>query len=192
MGDPQPIHVEPLFATPLVIDWPAELAARLPSLAMAIGRRGSSLASSVDVPPLVTYVRSLASRMTEDVARAGRSIDWRISVTSRTAEDRHAVPIDPIYDAFWQALYIVEDGGADGRMILADPRLPSPMMEMPDLRLRMQRGRDVSLYAPDIAIPVTAGTLLMMPGWMQGRWHPPSGPGQRSLLTMAIVAPLVG
>jgi hypothetical protein len=99
----------------------------------------------------------------------------------------------PSYGAYWTADYIVDDGYAGspdralaGELVVEDPRLPAPMMELPDLRLRVSAGPRGTFYDPEAAIRPMTGMLLMLPGWLRWRYRPLRSRQPRSWVSIAL------
>jgi len=213
MMDKAPIptlHVEPLFATPLVmetvldndVDRAAVVAAIL-AAAEAGGKRpgrnwsGTTGIRNEALRKLVGYIGDAAGRRTADIRHPQRPVAWKTRAGGHVAFQDEHLDIVPSYDAFWSALYVADDGyagsrnpDAGGELIFHDPRLPAPMMELPELRLRTDMGRKNAVYTPEIAVRPATGYLLLYPGWLRVSMRTLRAAGPRVVVGVSLVAPL--
>ncbi|GGB29271.1 hypothetical protein GCM10011380_18470 [Sphingomonas metalli] len=199
MTSPPAIHVEPLFATPVILDRPdavpIDRGATMRQVEAALrqqGRSSAAIAPGPAVQPIIDHAVGLANRATAQTNGAG-PIHWHAAVTGHAADGHHGLPIAPEYEAFWKALFVLGDGQgaeASGRIVLADPRLPAPMMEAANVRLRLRLDNPGAIYAPEVSLPAAAGDMVLMPGWLGGRWHPAPGHDRTLLLSITLLAPL--
>ena len=204
------LHVEPLFATPLVmetvldndVDRTAVVAAVL-AAAEAGGKRpgrnwsGTTGLRNEAFRKLVDYIGDAASRRTADIRYPQRAVTWKTRVGGHVAFQHEHLDIVPSYDAFWSAIYVADDGyagsrntDAGGELIFHDPRLPAPMMELPELRLRTDVGRKNAVYTPEIAVRPATGYLLLYPGWLRVSMRTLRVAGPRVVVGVSLVAPL--
>ncbi len=215
MTDFTAINSEPLFPTPLLIEVVPnrdidclalstilETAAGISHCAAGCARslRMMDLESgghSACLQPVEQRAATLASRMTVDTRGAGRPMPWQIRSTAYVADRGEQIELPPAYDAFWSAIYVADDGfggpplaDQGGELIFHDPRLPMTMMEMPDLRLRLNPRHTTEVYAPEVVVRPSTGTLLLFPGWLRATFRPLRCHGLRIIVNVALVAPL--
>lgn len=203
-------RIEPLFATPLIVEMIPDheverqtVAAVVSAAATAGGMApGGSWSGSGGIRPdglqkLIRRIGDAANRNTADIRYPHRSIAWQTRIGGHVAARQGPIEIAPSYDAFWSTIYVADDGyagsrdpGAGGELIFHDPRLPAPMMEMPDLRLRMEIGRANAIYTPEIAVRPATGYLLLYPGWLRVSMRPLRVAGPRLMVGVSLVAPL--
>ncbi len=202
------IHIEHLFATMLVID---RLQGTLPdAAALASALKGAPSVRGMartchwesgwpePLQPLVDHALMLAARATVDVSLPSAPMDWRVAVAAYAVAPGEQLDLDPVYEAYWICAFVLEDGygGASdpslgGELVFVDPRLPAPMMEMPDLRLRLVPGAQGAVYAPEVLLRPGTGSVIMYPGWMRIRHHMLGDRADRRfMVSVSLVAPL--
>ena len=202
------IHVERLFATPFMLDKPA-IGCTVPSPLLAAASATDGVALHTGVPvwddgrvdgqapwllPLVSHIRDLAERHTANL-RAVDRVRWHIGA-SLYCHSSAAQPAFPArYDAFWTALYVLDDGyglqpsqAAGGEFVFFDPRLPAPMMETPSLRLLSEPGKDASAYTPELSLCPASGQLFFFPAWLRVEQRARHGARPRRLIVATLVA----
>ena len=208
-----PLLVNPLFATPLAV---ASLAPDdVPALHDAItagrsgetaraARPGQGWRSGEDmscwrtpaVAALTRQLMSLAEQLTVDVTAAGPPrYDWSVFLRANMLRAGESLTARHRPDAFWGGLCFIADGysgsgdtAAGGEIEIEDPRLPATLMEAPDLRLRLQPGRDGTTYRETVQIRPTAGQLLLYPAWLRIAHRPFHGAVERIWIMIDLVA----
>lgn len=188
MSDMQ-IAVEPLFATPLVIDAPSPATVNGDLIAQLVPGRWIERGWDTALDPLVLAVLALADRTTGSAEGSQHAICWRATVAIHRIAAGAAFTPEPAYDAFWTAIYAPD---AAAEVVFHDPRLPMPMMEVPDVRLRLGSAPDAPLYSPEIAARLQRGQVWMVPAWL--RMECRTADDRRAAQTMVsvrLVAPLV-
>ena len=196
--------MEPLFGTPLVADnvpVSPELAA-LPAArfesgttdivrSVPLGRGRSADASwPAAARSVVGHIIALANRATYD-SRAPRGVpDWTLSLSMHVGFGQVSVP--KCYEAFWTALHIVRTSERGGDMLeIQDPRLPMPMSEDPNLRLRNLGVKTSSWYQPTVEIGLASGMVFLYPSWLDVRYVSRHVEGAGfAVLRAGLIAPL--
>lgn len=133
---------------------------------------------------LAERIAAAADRFTVDIAAAGAprhewvSEMWANVSPPQASNQRHTHP-----GAFWSAVYYVDDGygGSDdralgGELVLVDPRMPTILMNMPNLRFRMP-GRAAD--EPQLAMRPRTGRIVMFPAWLSHGVMPYQGASER-------------
>ena len=160
---------------------------RSPDDVAAWGGEGASI--------LAGEILAAADRLTLDVgARDARRYRWELAMTVHVARIGEASAGINRHDAFWRALYFVDDGyagdrnAAGGELVVEDPRLPAPLMEDPDLRLRLQLQPGGASYVEDAVLRPATGRLLLLPAWLRATHRPHGGRGERIWISADLVA----
>jgi hypothetical protein len=133
---------------------------------------------------------ALANRGTYDGRTPNSAPDWTIALTMHGT--RCQLPLPRLYAAFWTALYVIDisEGGRD-RLDILDPRLPMPMGEDPNLRLRHLGAKMPSHYQPVVQIGLTPGAMFLFPSWLDVRYVVPSVEGAgAAFLQAGLIVPL--
>lgn len=199
------LHVENLFATPLIVDQPPEASVGRRALMagaehlLIAGRRATICDDMRALPAaasLIAHVRKLADRWTVDT-RTGTPPKWQVYAAIHAGDGGAQPEPPPRYDAYWAALYVLDDGydedaakSAGGEFVLLDPRLPAPMVEMPRLRTMLVQGASPSFYAPELTVRPVSGQLFLYPGYLRIQQRPRGGDRPRLLVEMSLVASL--
>ncbi|TVV74495.1 putative 2OG-Fe(II) oxygenase [Sphingomonas solaris] len=208
------LSVNPLFATSLAVTTlaPDEVpvlhdaitAARLGETVRAAPRPGQGWQSGDDMarwraPAVAALSRrlvALAGQLTADVGAVGSPrYDWSVFLRGNILRDGESLTARHRPDAFWGGLCFIADGyggsgdtAAGGEVEIEDPRLPATLMEAPDLRLRLQPGRDGTTYRETVRIRPAAGQLLLYPAWLRIAHRPFHGMVERIWITVDLVA----
>jgi len=203
-------HVEQLFATPLIVETVADRDVNREAIVAALttaagGKRpgeawnGTAGGWAATLQKLIGHVSASAGRRTTDVRQPQRPPQWRMRSVAHVVGQGEHLDIASAYDAFWSAIYVAEDGYRGmrdaehgGELVFHDPRLPGPMMEMPDLRLRTDMTRPGAVYTPEVAVRPATGYLLLYPGWLRVSMRPIRIPGPRMIIGLSLVAPFDG
>ncbi|AHE56872.1 hypothetical protein [Sphingomonas sanxanigenens] len=210
-------QVNLLFATSLGVGTVAEPARLNGMLAAAIGARRPGIAGRAEMAQawkfsedlaiwggegaalLAGELRAAADRLTLDVgAREVPRYRWDVTMTAYVAQRGEVGETSKRHDAFWRALYFIDDGYAGdrnatgGELVIEDPRLPAPLMEDPDLRLRLQLQQGGAIYMEEAVLRPAAGRLLMLPGWLRVVHRPHNGKGERIWISADLVAHRLG
>ena len=201
------VTVAPLFPTLLGIDTlprAAEVNAVLaPAIKRAAGsgawqgtleRTDPAVAAALDA--VTSHITRLAERHTEDALSPQASrFRWAVRVRASAAPPHAAVEPLREWEAFWAASYFVQDGYAGsalralaGEIVIEDPRLPMPMAEFSDLRLRTTLDPAAPAYEPEVQVRPAAGRLLMYPGWLRVRRRALAGGEPAYALSVALTA----
>lgn len=205
------MNIDPLFETNMIMASIANTAAINAALGPALTRASEAAASGAiwwhgatpshfvvaerqALAALTEQARALAQRYTERGAAGAPVPQWTTRLTLNVARHGQSSPeLPPAYDAYWVADYMVEDGyggspdrALGGELVLEDPRLPAPMMEVPDLRLRLSADPRGAFYDPEVAIRPTAGMMLLLPPWVRRRYRPLLSRHARSWVSIAL------
>lgn len=207
--------ITPLFATSLAAGSIREEAGLNDDLRAAIRahheieirarplRAGESWRSHDDMaqwggPCVERLQRSLiaaADRLTIDTGRKGRArFEWHCSLRAHLARAGEAAAAKHRPDAFWGGLCFLDDGYAGddeplagGEVEIEDPRLPVTLTEAPELRLRLSLKAPVT-YHETARIRPTMDRLLLYPAWLRISHLPFHGAGERTWITIDLVA----
>lgn len=203
MAERHEFSVEALFATPVIVAYPANAAALNEALEAAIDARRrvdpgiartniGGWHSRTDLfdwageagNTIARHVIELADAHTIDTAaapgvRRGWTVDaWANVITGAGAHSSHIHP-----GAFWSAVYYVRaDPGDGGELVLVDPRGAAPQMHAPELRLRGGNGER------QVEAPAEAGKLVIFPSWLEHSVRPYSGGGTRISIALNLAA----
>ncbi len=195
------INIQPLFATPVAFaSLPnaeaVSAALRTTILARAESHPSTSHSnlggwqSSWDLPEwggdemryLLTFVRQLADKLTNDRHGQPAPQDWRTNAWANVNRTGHGNEFHTHPGCMWSAVYYVDDGGAasdptlGGEFEIQDPRGVAPAMYRPDLVPAVPGGP--SMGASEIIRPVP-GAVLMFPSWLSHAVRPYTGTGNR-------------
>lgn len=204
MAEPQPIqiHVQQLFATPVVIMKLPDAARLNPELRSIILARAEWAPSNdhsnlggwqstwdidqwggAPVARLLEVAKGVATRMTvrRQDGRPAR-VTWAHNAWANVNRrgDANEAHIHP--GSVWSAVYWVDDGGAaadpslGGAFEVHDPRGVAPAMLAPDLVPAVPGGP--AFGASELVQP-TAGDMLMFPSWVSHSVRPYRGDGVR-------------
>ncbi|MFF7708873.1 TIGR02466 family protein [Pseudomonas sp. NPDC007930] len=196
--DPDHIHIERLFTTPVARLAHPEAEALNAALSAAILARAAEGAgvqhsnergwqspddfeqwSGEAGAQLVAFARAFANELTAvHDAQAGlvaADLQWRYNAWANVnrAGDANALHGHP--GCFWSGVYWVDDGGCGedpalgGQLEFVDPRGLMPSAYNPQLRMRIQ-GCLTAGYCSHVA--PRSGTLLMFPSWLLHRVVP--------------------
>lgn len=141
---------------------------------------------------LIERIMGLSARFTIDLG-AGATPRYRwfpeiwANVSAYGASNQyHTHP-----GAYWSAVYYVDDGysgspdpALGGEIVFEDPRVPTLLMEAPDLRLRTGAG----LVEPTFQLRPETGTLLMFPAWLRHAVNPYLGQSERISVAVNLTA----
>ena len=97
------------------------------------------------------------------------------------SNEAHAHP-----NAFWSAVFFVDDGGAreDGHLVLLDPRFPLAQMYNSDLVFVDDERR---IPESSHRVTPTPGKLVIFPSWLVHLVRPHSGPRDRISIAINVV-----
>lgn len=200
-----------LFDTPVVVDElpnaaavnstlkPLILARRAETAGVAISNIGG-WQSEHDVAEwggepvqyLLRHITALANAHCVDVIspRAPRhrwASDIWVNVSPPQASNQmHTHP-----GAYWSAVYYVDDGSEQGdgaiggELVIEDPRMPTVLMTMPNLRLRSPNG---SVHEPLLKMKVRSGRIIMFPSWLSHGVVPHQGSHDRISIAINLLA----
>ena len=141
---------------------------------------------------LIERIMGLAGRYTVDLgARGAPRYRWVpelwANVSSFGASNQyHTHP-----GAYWSAVYYVDDGylgspdpALGGEIVFEDPRVPTLLMEAPDLRIRTGKGH----MQPTFQLRPESGISLMFPSWLRHAVNPYFGQGERTSIAVNLTA----
>jgi len=136
-----------------------------------------------------------ADRLTIDTGRKGPPrYRWHSALRAHVARAGEAATAKHRPDAFWAGQCFIDDGydggqdsSAGGEVEIEDPRLPMTLMEAPELRLRLDL-KTSATYRETVRIRPVRERLLLYPGWLRIDHLPFHGPGERTWITIDLVA----
>lgn len=189
--DPEQIHIDKIFPTPiasLVLPGHAQLNAHLAEIILA--RAGSypgtqhsnqggwqsqdDFAAWAGAPgaTLLAFARSFVNELTAistpDLGLVEATLDWQSSAWANINRSGHSNALHSHPGAFWSGVYWVDDGGesgleAGGELEFSDPRGVLPIMVNPELRMRIA-GCLTAGYRT--SVKPSSGTLTLFPSWL--------------------------
>lgn len=121
-----------------------------------------------------TAAQGLAGRLVSD--RAGQAIasQWHGPAHGWLLRRGYRIESQVSPQAFWTALYVVDDGGSGAepewgaQLVLSDPR-PAAALQPPALAFAMPGGQSVG---DQQRFPLPAGTLALFPAWLGWQVRP--------------------
>jgi uncharacterized protein (TIGR02466 family) len=174
-------HVEPVFATPLIVRKLPDAERLNAELESAIlerrgqdpGIRRSNAGGWHSAPDLFTWAGEASHRLAREIifladantrdlraASEGRR-GWVLDAWANVSEAGASNLPHNHGGCYWSAVYYVRvDEGEGGELVLHDPRMPALDMHAPHLRF-VHGGPEQS-----IKIKPQAGTLIMFPSWL--------------------------
>ena len=202
-----------LFETPVIVDEVPDAVALNAALASAIrARRAASPGvriSNIDgwqsdnamlhwggepARRLEARILAAADRFTVDIAaRDGTPRHkWVANMWANISPPGGSNQMHTHPGAYWSAVYYVDDGYAGafdpvlgGELVLLDPRMPTVLMAMPNLRFRAPDGAP---HEPQLNMRPKSGRIIMFPGWLTHGVMPYRGRGERISIAVNLVA----
>ena len=203
MAAPEPakIHIQPLFATPVVVCWLPEAAQVNAALAQAIeakmaastGTHHSNVGGwqsewdltawgGAAAAKVVEQARAIANQLTCDREGNRVEIDWLVNAWANVNRMGQSNEFHTHPGSYWSGTYYVDDGGigADqslgGEFEIQDPRGVGPAMYAPRLAFNFPGG--LAVGASETLSP-RAGMMIMFPAWLSHAVRPYRGNRQR-------------
>ena len=202
-----------LFETPVIVDEVPDAGVLNAALATAIrARRAASPGvriSNIDgwqsdnamlhwggeaARALERRILAAADRFTIDIsARDGTPRhNWVASMWANISPPGGSNQMHTHPGAYWSAVYYVDDGYAGssdpalgGELVLLDPRMPTVLMAMPNLRFRAPDG---ARHEPQLNMRPKSGRIIMFPGWLTHGVMPYRGRGERISIAVNLIA----
>jgi uncharacterized protein (TIGR02466 family) len=174
--------------------------------AMLLARRSSDRGWSSDrrmlewggagAETLLQHIRSLANKYSQYVgANRQRRYAWKAEMWAEIPSIGQFVPALCHPGAFWKAIYCVNDGYAGsldrdlgGELELEDPRMPTVLMEGPNLRFRHHPQAPIA--STEVALRPAAGRLLLFPAWLRHSVRPFNGIQDRIFISTLLTPTL--
>ena len=141
---------------------------------------------------LIERIMALAGRFTVDLgARGAPRYRWVPEIWANVSDYGASNQYHTHPGAYWSAVYYVDDGylgSADpdlgGEIVFEDPRIPTLLMEAPDLRIRLAKGH----VEPTFQLRPESGNLLMFPSWLRHAVNPYLGQSERISIAVNLTA----
>jgi uncharacterized protein (TIGR02466 family) len=141
---------------------------------------------------LIERVMALSARFTVDLGASGTPrYRWVPEIWANVSGHGASNQYHTHPGAYWSAVYYVDDGylgSADsklgGEIVFEDPRVPTIMMEAPDLRVRLREG----FHDPIFQLRPETGTMLMFPSWLRHAVNPYLGQSERISIAINLTA----
>jgi uncharacterized protein (TIGR02466 family) len=141
---------------------------------------------------LIERIMGLAGRYTVDLgARGTPRYRWVPELWANVSDFGASNQYHTHPGAYWSAVYYVDDGylgspdpALGGEIVFEDPRVPTLLMEAPDLRIRTGKG----YIEPTYQLRPESGNLLMFPSWLRHAVNPYLGQGERISIAVNLTA----
>lgn len=140
---------------------------------------------------LLRHIFALADAHCVDIVSPGAARHrWASDIWANVSPPQASNQMHTHPGAYWSAVYYVDDGGqpdgaTGGELIIEDPRMPTILMTMPNLRLRSASG---AVHEPQLKMKVRSGRIIMFPSWLSHGVMPHQGTRERISIAINLLA----